>query len=593
MMKGKQSLVNHWRARVGGAGLLALTIIGLAMNPLVIAGQAFLSAAFPSLHISLRDSSRTERQYFAALRAADSTTFQNEFAAEFLLLLEKRLRQTYDSLATIEERKAFIEYYWKARNPDPLLPENEWLLDHLRRREYARQNFIAGTPPYFDDRGKYYIKYGRPVIRFEDPGGLRRVSFFSPETYRAVQGQYSYKGGPEEHYMAMANESWSYPNVARDFVVHFVKDGPAFREVESLTAALASHQRKNLAWQWSDLVKQRAAISPFLGRAAQQIEQFESAVTSAAANPRRPGLLRAEVQSFNERLMEVARASEHEAGKARSGLPPSVHEPVKAVNRLAFQEAIAQFRGPQGNTRVEITFLAPLKKNFVDQLDSLSIDTIAVEFAWMLRDHNLDSLAAKRWQNTFPAKWAAAENLPNAVGRLSFLSPPQQVELVLQVQSRRLDKLGYAKETLAIRDFRGDALMLSDVQFLTEVANANQRQILPAFTKLNTAVAPYPFEKIQKTIPLLCYFEIYNLKSSGITDNYEVVYKVISEKSGDKNIAVSVSYTRPVTDDTAPELIGIDLRQVPKGAHRLEITVAAMNNRNITANIQKAIRIDD
>jgi hypothetical protein len=135
--------------------------------------------------------------------------------------------------------------------------------------------------------------------------------------------------------------------------------------------------------------------------------------------------------------------------------------------------------------------------------------------------------------------------------------------------------------------------MISDIQFLTEVTNANQRQILPVFTKLNTAVAPYPFEKIQKNIPLLCYFEIYNLKSAGVIDNYEVVYKVISEKGGDKSIAVSVSYTRPVTDDTAPELIGIDLRQVPKGAHWLEITVTAMNDRNITSNIQKEIQIED
>ncbi|MDZ7363005.1 MAG: hypothetical protein ONB46_20135 [candidate division KSB1 bacterium] len=83
------------------------------------------------------------------------------------------------------------------------------------------------------------------------------------------------------------------------------------------------------------------------------------------------------------------------------------------------------------------------------------------------------------------------------------------------------------------------------------------------------------------------------MKSFGITDNYEVVYKVISEKGGDKSVAVSVSYTWPVTDDTAPELIGIDLRKVPKGAHWLEITATAANNPNITSHIQKEIQIED
>jgi hypothetical protein len=54
-----------------------------------------------------------------------------------------------------------------------------------------------------------------------------------------------------------------------------------------------------------------------------------------------------------------------------------------------------------------------------------------------------------------------------------------------------------------------------------------------------------------------------------------------------------VSYTRPVTDDSAPELIGVDLRKVPKGAHRLEVTVTAMNVRRITASVQKEIVIAD
>ncbi|MGH7602332.1 MAG: hypothetical protein ACREOI_38690, partial [bacterium] len=185
----------------------------------------------------------------------------------------------------------------------------------------------------------------------------------------------------------------------------------------------------------------------------------------------------------------------------------------------------------------------------------------------------------------------AAAKLPNAVGKLAVTTQSGESELTLQIKEVRQDKIGFSRQMLGVRDFRGDALMLSDIQFLTEVASINQRQILPAFTKLNTAVAPYPFEKIQKTIPLLCYFEIYNLKSAGITDNYEVVYKVISDKGGDKNIAVSVSFARPVTDDTAPELIGIDLRQVPKGAHRLEIMVTVMNDRKISASTQKEIMI--
>jgi len=605
-MKDQPSLATRRRAPVCCASLLVLTIINLVINPPAFAVQAAQPIPSSTPPSNARDSIQTERQYFSALRAADSTTFQKEFEAEFLLILNQTLRQSYDSLKTIAERKAFIEYYWKASDPAPLLPINLRLTEHLRRRELARQNFPAGEPPYFDDRGKYYLKYGMPINRFEDPGGLRRVGFFSSTNYRAIQSQYSYKGGPEEHYTVNANESWAYPNLARDFVVHFVKAGPTFREIESLTEVLASHQKKNLAWQWSDLVKQRAAVSPFLGQTAQQIEQFESAVISAAANPQRPGLLRAEVQSVNERLMEVARRYENAATLARHDLPPTTNEPVKAVNRLAFQETIAQFRGPQGHTRVEITFLAPLQKNFVDQLDPLSVDTIAVEFAWMLRDENLDSLAAKRWQNTFPAKWAAAENLPNAVGRLSFLSPPQQVELALQVQSRRLDKLGYSQKTLAIRDFSGSQLLLSDLQLYAEVKNENQSLVLPTLEKQNLLLAPYPYLKVRKSMPLFCYFEIYNLRAAGVAESYEITYKVFSHLgrqslfkklsrllTGGKETAVSFFQTQPVVDDASQELIALDLGNLASGAHRLEITVADANEAKIKASVAREIVIEE
>jgi hypothetical protein len=478
------------------------------------------------------------------------------------------------------------------------------LLDHLRRREYARENFPAKVPPYFDDRGKYYIKYGRPVIRFEDSGGLKRVSFFSSETYRTVQGQYPYKGGPEKHYMVTANESWAYPNIARDFVVHFMKDGPAYREIENLTEVLASHQRKNLPWQWSDLVKQRAAISPLFGRTAQEIEQFESAIISSAVASRRSSLLRVEIQSSNERLMEISRVYEHEAGQARINLPPAAHEPVKAINRLAFQETIAQFRGANGHTRVEITFLAPLEK-----LRRSARRARPIPFPLSLPGCCATKILIPWRPNT--GKMRFRQNgrrwkIFQMRSRLSFLAPPQQVEVALQVQSQRLDKLGYAKQALTIRDFSSRELMLSDLQFYIEVKTENQSLLLPTVEKQNLLLAPYPYLKVQKRLPLFCYFEIYNLRAAGISENYEITYKVISNLgqeslfkklsrvlAGGKETAISLSQAQPVVDEASQELIALDLAALSNGPHRLEITVADAKNTKMKASLNREIVIED
>jgi hypothetical protein len=227
-------------------------------------------------------------------------------------------------------------------------------------------------------------------------------------------------------------------------------------------------------------------------------------------------------------------------------------------------------------------------------------------FGCLLRDQQFEPVAEDRTVCEVSAKLAAAAKLPNAVGKLAVTALPRDSELTLQIKDVRQGKIGFSRQTINLRDFSSRDLMISDIQLLTEIVKPEQQQIFPTALKQDQLVAPYPFEKIRQSIPLLCYFEIYNLKSSGITDNYEVVYKIVSEKSkanilkqvaqslaSDKDVAISVSYTRPVTDDAAQELIAIDLSKVPKGAHRLEIEVADTKNAKIKTSAEREIIIDN
>lgn len=93
------------------------------------------------------------------------------------------------------DRKAFIKLYWKSRNPDPVLPENDRLLVHLQRSAYARQQFFVKTPPYYDDRGKYYIIYGKPMHRLQDIAGQKRLLEYEVEL-------------PFRDYSVLENKSW-------------------------------------------------------------------------------------------------------------------------------------------------------------------------------------------------------------------------------------------------------------------------------------------------------------------------------------------------------------------------------------------------
>lgn len=82
-------------------------------------------------------------------------------------------RKAFKSLSNDEERDAFIEQFWRRRNPDPDSPENTYREEHYRRIAYADEHFAAGKPGQFTDRGMIYIKFGPPDdIESHPSGGL-------------------------------------------------------------------------------------------------------------------------------------------------------------------------------------------------------------------------------------------------------------------------------------------------------------------------------------------------------------------------------------------------------------------------------------
>jgi hypothetical protein len=443
-------------------------------------------------------------------------------------------------------------------------------------------------------------------VRYEDPGGIRRVAFFNLANYELLRKMYSLKGRPEQYYNVIANETWAYENVARDFVVHFMKEGVRFREIADLSQAIVNHQRKDQSWQLSDLIKQRAAVSPVLARTAMEIERFEVAMLHAIGLQRRGELIMNEIQAPAERMIAIARAGVYEAEKARAEAPAAAHEPIKAVNRVAFTEAAAQFRGPNGYNRIELDLFAPFKKNFVEQLDTASTDTLFLEFAWLLRDQRLEEIGGRRARREIPLALAARENLPNAAARLTFLALPQAMELFLQVKDRVSGHIGFTRRAFEPRAFGGQELALSDLQFYAEVKNENQSAVLPVVDKQNFALTPYPFPKIRKRIPLFCYFEIYNLRASGMTGDYEIGYRVISDLAqeslfkkfsrllaGARESAVSVSHAQAVGEDATQELIALDLGNLSAGAYRLEVTITSVANPKLKASVTRAIEVEE
>ena len=73
-------------------------------------------------------------------------------------------RAAFETLKTDEEREAFIDTFWRLRDPSPGTVDNEFRDEYYRRIVYANDRFTArtGVPGWQSDRGRILIQLGKP-----------------------------------------------------------------------------------------------------------------------------------------------------------------------------------------------------------------------------------------------------------------------------------------------------------------------------------------------------------------------------------------------------------------------------------------------
>ncbi|MBN2344957.1 MAG: GWxTD domain-containing protein [Candidatus Aminicenantes bacterium] len=90
---------------------------------------------------------------------------------EVVYIITKVEKEVFLHLESDRERDTFISAFWKQRNPNPNLPENEFKKEHYRRIAYANNWFGKDSPApgWRTDMGRVYITLGEPhqIERFE------------------------------------------------------------------------------------------------------------------------------------------------------------------------------------------------------------------------------------------------------------------------------------------------------------------------------------------------------------------------------------------------------------------------------------------
>ncbi|MBN1272763.1 MAG: GWxTD domain-containing protein [Candidatus Aminicenantes bacterium] len=88
-----------------------------------------------------------------------------EFLKVTSYIMLKQEKDVFLQLTSSRDRDAFIETFWKQRDPTPGTPKNEYKEEHMRRFLHANKIFSRGSvrEGWMTDKGRYYILLGEPT----------------------------------------------------------------------------------------------------------------------------------------------------------------------------------------------------------------------------------------------------------------------------------------------------------------------------------------------------------------------------------------------------------------------------------------------
>jgi len=102
-----------------------------------------------------------------------------EFYSKARYIITPEERKAFLALRA-EDRKDFIEDFWKRRDPTPATEENEYKTEYFNRIDESNHLFSGGgAPGWLQDRGRVYITLGPPDHREVYPRG---VTFYGVPT---------------------------------------------------------------------------------------------------------------------------------------------------------------------------------------------------------------------------------------------------------------------------------------------------------------------------------------------------------------------------------------------------------------------------
>ena len=489
------------------------------------------------------------------------------------------------------EQQAYREQFWARRDPDILTKLNERVIEHYRRTWYARTYFSSNVYPW-DERGAVYIRYGEPDYRSRsnDRNFVQTTEVERVRTQMAVDIY-----GPEAASFTFTGPVFPI-RTNRDISFELVEGNPFERDgtIESVLDEQTGQLNTRLQFGRYSPVTIGSEIDTVPWETWTYIQingGIEITFTDEMGNGRYDFAPLPEATTGDpEAIAYIARMTEHMPEviyQQAVSTSPDFYRPGLPGDILNFYYDLAHFRGPDGQTNLEIYYGIPPEQVEIEQEADSSF--IHVQLAVALANEGHTSIY--RTTDEFAYR---GPQVPSTTQQGAFVPeiiktqvPPGKYELQVQMKDLISGRTGLYRQELEVRDYQIPELQVSEIQLASSIAEEGATK----FQKEDVWIIPIPTRSYAATQNVYAYFEIYNLtKDTFGQTRYKTEYRIRSSampavgvfgavvtglraifRTSKPQVAISNELTGREADER--EYVEIVLNKVRPGVNALEVIV--------------------
>jgi GWxTD domain-containing protein len=461
-------------------------------------------------------------------------------------ILTQSEREAWKNLQTDEEREQFIAEVWRSRDPDPDTEENEFKQEFYERVAYANEHFSSGKPGRLTDRGRIYIKFGKPdEIESHPAGGL----YDRP----------SYEGGGSTSTYPF--EKWFYryiPNIRSGIELEFV-DPTGSGEYR-----LARNPDE----------KDALLHVPGAGATIAELTGLETRADRIAnlGGFGRVNYTRAQDSPFE--VINLLADLERDRSVDRNLLGASTATPVVDENALDFETQINYFRQSDGRVLALLTIQT--------NNDELSFtNTGGLQVARLNIFGNVVSVANRRvgkFEDSMTTM-ATTEELSTARTRKSayakaFILGPGRYRVDVIVRDIQSGAAGRKQVAFVVPDFPADRLSTSSIVLAAKLENQEGGAAVGPFVIGTTKVIPNISCVYRRSQPIGIYLQVYNaaIDQTSLRPAADAEYVLL--KDG-KELSRQLEDWHGINDAGQRLTLSrwIDSRSLDPGEYRIEVRI--------------------